>query len=188
MKSFAGFALAAILAPAVLFAQHQTFVVNPDSSQVKMTLKTTHEIVNGVFHVQSGTVEFDRDTPKMSGSIIVAAGSGKTGNDSRDKRMNKEILKVEQYATVSFEPKTYAGAISPSGDSNIQVTGIFTLLGTPHEITVPMQVHLDDTGATAKAYFVVPYISWGVKNPSFLIWKADNDVAIDINLAGTISK
>ena len=187
MKSFALFALAVVLTPAA-FAQHQTFVVKPDASEVKMTLKTTHEIVNGAFHVQSGSVEFDQSNPKMSGSITVAAGSGKTGNDTRDKKMNKDILKVEQYATISFEPKTYAGTIAPSGDSTLQVTGIFTLLGTPHEITVPMQVHLDGAGATAKAHFVVPYVQWGVKNPSFLIWKADNDVAIDLNLVGTISK
>jgi YceI-like domain len=187
MKSFAVLALAVILAPATL-ARHQTFDVNPDVSEVKMTLKTTHELVNGTFHVQSGSIEFDRSTPKMSGSVVVLAGSGKTGNDSRDKKMNKEILKVEQHATVSFEPKSYAGAIAPSGDSTIQVNGIFTLLGTSHEITVPMLVHLDGTSATAKTHFVVPYVQWGLKNPSFLIWKADNDVAIDLYLTGRLSK
>lgn len=187
MRSFGVLALAAVLAPAA-FAQHQTFVVNPDASEVKITLKTTHELVNGTFHVQSGSIEFDRSTTQMSGSVVVLAGSGKTGNDSRDKKMNKDILKVEQYATVSFEPKTHTGAIAPSGDSTIKVTGTFTLLGTPHEITVPILVHLDGTSATAKAHFVVPYIQWGLKNPSFLIWKADNDVAIDLNLVGTISK
>jgi polyisoprenoid-binding protein YceI len=187
MKSFAVFALAAALAPAAI-AQHQTFVVNPDVSEVKITLKTTHELVDGTFHVQSGSVEFDRSTPKMAGSVVVLAGSGKTGNDSRDKKMNKDILKVEQYATVSFEPKTYTGTIALSGDSNIQVTGIFTLLGTPHQITVPILVHLEGTTATATAHFVVPYIQWGLKNPSFLIWKADDDVAIDLSLAGRLSK
>jgi polyisoprenoid-binding protein YceI len=187
MKSFAAFALAVIFAPAAL-AQDQTFVVDPDASEVKMTLKTTHELVNGTFHVQSGSIEFDRSTPKMSGSVVVLAGSGKTGNDSRDKKMKKDILEIEQHATVSFEPNTYTGAIAPSGDSTIQVTGIFTLLGTPHATTVPMLIHLDGTSTTAKAHFVVPYVQWGLKNPSFMFWKADNDVAIDLNLVGTISK
>ena len=27
-----------------------------------MTLKTTHELVNGTFHVQSGSIEFDRSS------------------------------------------------------------------------------------------------------------------------------
>jgi polyisoprenoid-binding protein YceI len=187
MKPFAVLALAVILASPAL-AQHQTFVINPDASEVKMTLKTTHELVHGTFHLQSGSIEFDRSNPKMSGSVVVLAGSGKTGNGSRDKKMNNDILEVEQHSTVSFEPKSYAGAIAPSGDSTIQVTGIFTLLGAPHEITIPIVVHLEGTTAAAKAHFVVPYIQWGLKDPSFLFWKADKDVAIDLNLVGSISK
>ena len=187
MKSYAALALAVFLSPPA-FGQHQIFVVNPDASEVKITLKTTHELVNGTFHIQSGSVAFDRSTPKMSGSVVVLAGSGKTGNGSRDKKMYKEILRVEQYATVSFEPKSYAGVIAPSGDSTIQVTGLFTLLGTPHDLTIPVLVHLDSTTATAKAHFSVPYIQWGLKDPSFLFWKADKDVAIDLFLAGRLSE
>jgi hypothetical protein len=186
MKSLAAFALTCLLGPTAL-AQHHTFVVNPDGSEIKTTLSTTHEVVVGTFHVQSGSIGFDRNNSKMSGSVVVLAGSGKTGNDSRDKKMYRDVLQIEQHATISFEPKTYAGAIDSSGDSNLQVTGNFILLGTPHEITVPMVVHLDGTNATAKAHFVVPYVQWGLKNPSFLIWKADDNVAIDLNLAGTIS-
>jgi polyisoprenoid-binding protein YceI len=187
MKSFAVLAFTLILAPAAL-AQHQTFAVNPEASEIKMTLKTTHEVVNGTFQVQSGSIEFDRSNAKMSGSVAILAGSGKTGNDSRDKKMDKDILKVDQYATISFEPKTYTGTIPPSGDSTIQVSGVFTLLGNPHDLTIPMQIHMDGSKATARAQFVVPYVQWGLKNPSFMFWKAENDVAIDLNLVGTISK
>jgi polyisoprenoid-binding protein YceI len=101
--------------------------------------------------------------------------------------MNKDILKVDQFATVFFTPKTYTGTIAASGDSTIQVSGVFTLLGTPHDLTIPMQIHIEGSKATARAQFVVPYVQWGLKNPSFLIWKAENDVAIDLNLVGQIS-
>jgi polyisoprenoid-binding protein YceI len=186
MKSFATLALAVMLAPATL-AQQRTFAVDPNASEVKMKLNTTHEVVNGTFHVQSGLIDFDRTASRISGTVIVAAGSGKTGNDSRDKKMNKDILKVDQFTTVSFVPKTYTGTIAASGDSTIQVSGVFSLLGIPHELTVPMQIHIDDVKATAKARFVVPYVQWGLKNPSFLIWKAENDVSIDLTLIGRIS-
>jgi hypothetical protein len=186
MKSLAVVALALIFAPAAL-AQHQTFAVNPDASEVKMKLNTTHEVVDGTFHIQSGSINFDRTASHISGIVIVAAASGKTGNDSRDKKMNKDILKVEQFATVSFAPKAYNGTIAASGDSTIQVSGMFTLLGTAHDMTIPMQIHIDGSKATAKAHFVVPYVQWGLKNPSFLVWKADNDVAIDLNLVGQVS-
>jgi polyisoprenoid-binding protein YceI len=187
MKTCFSISLALLLAPSVL-AQHQTFAINPDASQVKMTLNTTHEVVNGTFHVQSGLIEFDRSTPKMAGSVVVLAGSGNTGNGSRDKKMNKDILLVDKYRTVSFEPKSYTGDLKSTGDSTLQVTGIFTLLGTPHELTIPMVVHLDGANALTKAHFIVPYVTWGLKNPSFLIWKAENDIAIDLFLVGTLSK
>jgi hypothetical protein len=186
MKSFAVVGLALIFAPTAL-AQHQTFTVNPDASDIKMKLNTTHEVVNGTFHVQSGSINFDRTASHISGIVTVAAGSGKTGNDSRDKKMNKDILKVDQFATVSFAPKTYTGTIAASGDSTIQVSGVFTLLGTDHDLTIPMQIHIDGSKATAEGRFVVPYVRWGLKNPSFLIWKAENDVAIDLTLVGNIA-
>ena len=186
MKSFAVLAFAVMLAPAAL-AQHQSFAVNPEASEVKMKLNTTHEVVNGTFHMQSGSINFDRTASLISGIIIVAAGSGKTGNDSRDKKMNKDILKVDQFATVSFAPKAYSGTIAASGDSTIQVSGVFTLLGKPHDLTIPMQIHIDGSKAIVKAQFVVPYVQWSLKNPSFLIWKADNDVAIGLSLVGNIA-
>jgi len=49
-------------------------------------------------------------------------------------------------------------------------------------------VHIEGTAATAKAHFVMPYVQWGVKNPSFLIWKAEDNVAVDLFLNGRLSK
>ena len=180
----AAFVLLAV--PSVL-AQRQMFTIDPNASDVKMTLKTTHEIVNGTFHVDSGSIGYDRKSSSIFGTVVIAAGSGKTGNDSRDKKMNKDILKVQQYSNVIFNPKSYTGTIAPSGDSTIQVAGVITLLGTPHGVTVLMHVHIDGAGCTAKTHFMIPYVQWGLKNPSFLIWKADNDVAIDLDLVGRLS-
>ncbi|SNS81838.1 Polyisoprenoid-binding protein YceI [Granulicella rosea] len=185
MNPYAALILALLSSPAAL-AQHETFVVRPDASEVRIRLNTTHEVVNGTFHVQSGSIDFDSAASRISGLVTVAAGSGKTGNESRDKKMKKDILKVEQFAAVSFAPKAYAGRIAVSGDSTIQVTGVFTLLGTPHDLTIPMQIHIDGSKATAKGQFVVPYVQWGLKNPSFLIWKAENDVGVELNLVGDI--
>ena len=66
------FALPLLFAPGA-FAQHQTFTVNPDASPVAFTLGGTGHYVHGTFHVQSGSVEFDRSAQKISGSVIVVA-------------------------------------------------------------------------------------------------------------------
>jgi polyisoprenoid-binding protein YceI len=180
------FSLPLLIASAA-FAQHQTFTVTPDSSQVAFALGGNGHHVNGTFHVQSGTVDFDPGAKKISGSVVVAAGSGNSGEPSRDKKMNSEVLDVAHYSEVTFAPTSYQGTIAASGDSTIQLTGTFTLLGTPHDLTVPMQIHIDGRNLTAKTHFTVPYVQWGLKDPSVFILKVAKEVDIDLTLAGNVT-
>jgi flavin-dependent dehydrogenase len=112
--------------------------------------------------------------------------SGIAGPDAPCRVRRRWLEQRTRARCITVLPKSMARRDARNGKSTIQVTGIFTLLGTPHEITVPMQVHLEEGNAAAKAHFVVPYVDWGLKNPSFMIWKAENDVAIDLNLVGTL--
>jgi polyisoprenoid-binding protein YceI len=179
-------ALSLALAP-FAFAQHQTFTVNPDASKVAFSLGGNTHHVDGTFHVQSGSIDFDRSAQTISGSVVVAAGSGNSGDQGRDKKMNSDVLDVSHYADVSFVPKSYQGTIAPTGDSTIQVTGVFTLHGTPHDLTVPMQIHIDGTSLTAKTHFAVPYVQWGLKDPSIFVLKVAKEVGIDLALAGSLN-
>ena len=169
------------------FAQHQTLTLNPDASSVKFLLASNHDPTNGTFHVSKGTVDFDRSSPKMSGLIVVDASSGNTSNSSRDKKMTAQVLEAAKFAEVTFAPQTYEGTLAPTGDSTLQVTGVFTLHGTPHNITVPMQIHIDGATCTAKTHFTVPYVDWGLKDPSIFILKVAKQVDIDLSLAGSLS-
>lgn len=168
-------------------AQQQTFTADPASSTVAFALTGTGHEVHGSFHVQSGTIQFDRSAPKISGSIVVSAASGESGDKGRDKKMHSDVLDVERFADVTFTPQSYQGTIAPSGDSTIQVTGVFTLHGTPHDLTVPMQIHIDGSNLTATGKFVIPYVKWGLKDPSVFILKVAKDVQIDLSLKGTLA-
>lgn len=179
-------ALALATAPLAL-AQHQTFTVNPDSSKVAFSLGGNTHHVDGTFHVQSGAINFDRGAQTISGSVVVAAGSGNSGDQGRDKKMNSDVLDVTHFAEVSFAPKSFQGTVKASGDSTIQVTGVFTLHGTPHDLTVPMQIHIDGSALTAKTNFQVPYVQWGLKDPSIFILKVAKVVDIDLSLSGSLS-
>jgi polyisoprenoid-binding protein YceI len=189
MKTVAKFLILALplALAAAAFAQHQTFAVNPDASKVVFLLGGNTHHVDGTFHVQSGSIDFDRGAQTISGSVIVAAGSGNSGDAGRDKKMNSDVLDVAHFAEVSFVPKSYKGTVAASGDSTIQVTGVFTLHGTPHDLTVPMQIHIEGTALTAKTQFTVPYVQWGLKDPSILILKVAKVVDIDLMLAGNLS-
>lgn len=188
MKDFFRYAVVAVslLFATSAFAQHQTFTADPNASQVAWALGGSGHHVNGTFHVQSGTIDFDTTAHSISGSIVVAAGSGNSGEPSRDKKMNSEVLDVTHYSEITFVPQKYDGSIAPTGDSTIQVSGTFTLHGTPHDLSVPMQIHVDGNALTAKTHFVVPYVKWGLKDPSVLILKVAKDVDIDLVLVGKL--
>jgi len=174
-------------AASVCIAQQQTFTADPASSSIGFALTGTGHEVHGTFHIQSGTIQFDRSAPKMSGSIVVSAASGESGDKGRDKKMHSDVLEVEHFADVTFAPQSYQGSIAPSGDSTIQVAGVFTLHGSPHDLTVPMQIHIDGSSLSATGKFIVPYVKWGLKDPSMFILKVAKEAQIDLNLKGTIT-
>jgi polyisoprenoid-binding protein YceI len=179
-------ALLPLLCTPFALAQHQAFNINPDASTVAFTLGG-HDTTNGTFRISKGIVNFDPTSPNLSGLVDVSAASGTSGNASRDKKMLNEVLQASQFSDVTFVPQTYTGALATAGDSTLQVTGIFTLHGTPHTITVPMQLHIDGAKCTAKAHFVVPYVQWGLKDPSIFILKVAKEVAVNLTLVGFLA-
>jgi hypothetical protein len=50
-----------------------------------------------------------------------------------------------------------------------------------------MQIHIEGTSLTAKTHFTVPYVKWGLKDPSIFILKVAKEVDIDLTLAGSVS-
>jgi polyisoprenoid-binding protein YceI len=162
------------------------FLLDPTQSAVHFALTGSHDVA-GTFHITSGDIAFDRSSGKMSGAVVVSAASGDSGNDSRDKKMKKDQLKISDYPNVTFAPSAFTGELAESGTSQIQVKGTFTLLGQPHEITVPMTVEISGNHCAATGSFDIPYVQWGVKDPSIFMLKVGKDVKIDLHLSGQIN-
>ena len=176
-------------APAILHAQDKTqnqLSLDPARSEVHFTLSDTLHTVKGTFRLQQGDITFDPATGTATGSILVDALSGKTGNSVRDHRMEKDELKAPEFKTVAFAPTRFTGTFNPTGDSTLQVHGLFTLLGTPHEIDVPMQVQVGGDQIHAVGSFVVPYVQWGLKDPSTFMIHVEKEVHVDLDLTGTL--
>ena len=68
----------------------------------------------------------------------------------------------------------------------MQVHGMFTLHGSEHELAVPVQASLSGNHWTGSAKFSIPFIEWGLKNPSTWLLKVDHVVNIDLELKGTM--
>src|SRR5882757_8383969 len=74
--------------------------IDPSQSKVHWTLGTTLHTVHGTFAFKSGAVHFDPGTGKATGEISVYATSGESGNDSRDKKMHKDVLESSRYPDI----------------------------------------------------------------------------------------
>jgi polyisoprenoid-binding protein YceI len=167
-------------------ANEVVLTVDPAQGKVHWTLGTTLHTVHGTFAFKNGTIQFDPASGKASGEIVVYATSGDSGNDSRDKKMHKDVLESAQYQDVIFRPDRVEGKTAPQGTFTVQVHGMFVLHGSEHELTVPVQAEFAGDHWTANAKFAVPFIDWGLKNPSSFLLKVNHAVEIELELKGRL--
>jgi polyisoprenoid-binding protein YceI len=162
--------------------------VDAAKSTVHWTVESSLHTVHGTFRVKSGTLSIDPATGKASGEIVVDATSGESGNDGRDRRMHKEILESSRYSEVVFRPDRAEGIVSSHRDSSVKLHGIFSLHGIDHELSVPAQATLSADHWKGTAAFEVPYIQWGLKNPSNFLLKVKPIVNVELDLAGSVNR
>ena len=51
-------------------------------------------------------------------------------------------------------------------------------------MTIPVNVTMQDHLITATAKFVIPYVAWGLKDPSNLILRIDQTVKVEVAITG----
>ncbi|HLH08442.1 MAG TPA: YceI family protein [Terriglobales bacterium] len=171
---------------ASLTAQQRTLELDPAKTQIQWTLGDVLHTVHGVFRMKSGVIQFDPTTGDASGAIVVDADSGDSGTKARDKKMDKDVLQTSQYPEIAFYPKKVIGNVPVQGGSRIQVQGIFRLHGQDHNLTMVIPLTVSGDQVRADTQFVVPYVAWGLKDPSTLFLRVAKDVQISINTAGNL--
>jgi polyisoprenoid-binding protein YceI len=183
--------LATWLSPAfvlpALRAEELAVDLDPAKTKVAFVLSDVLHTVRGTFHMKDGHVAFDPSGRAITGDVIVDATSGNSGSGTRDKRMTRDILETGQYPEIRFQPHKIGGTVSPSSPSNIEVTGSFLIHGQAHEITIPMQIQTSQAEITATGKFIVPYVLWGMKNPSNFLVKVSDKVEIDFVAVGYVN-
>jgi polyisoprenoid-binding protein YceI len=161
--------------------QGQEIALNPDPAHttVQFKLSATLHTVHGSFKLKGGAIRFNPATGKITGEVAVDATSGESGDDSRDRRMHKDILESAKYAEIVFTPDRVDGTVAPQGVSQIQVHGMFRIHGAEHEITLPVEVRMINGQLSAKTNFTIPYVKWGIKNPSTVFLHVGDRVEIE---------
>jgi polyisoprenoid-binding protein YceI len=161
-------------------ATNVSLELDPAKTQVQFTLHDVLHTVHGTFQLKKGVIAFDPDSGKASGEIVVDVTSGASGSNARDHRMHKEILQSQRYPEAVFTPDHVTGSLPAQGQSQMDVHGVFKLHGAEHELTMHFQVERTGDHYGASTHFQIPYVEWGMKNPSNFLLKVEKTVDIDI--------
>jgi polyisoprenoid-binding protein YceI len=162
--------------------------VDPAQSKVHYAVDSTLHRVEGTFALKKGsTLIFDPGSGKASGEVIVLATSGDSGNSSRDERMHKEILETTKYPDAIFRPTQIEGQVNRSGSSDVKVHGVLAVHGAEHEIVAQVHAELSGDHWKGTAKFDIPYVQWGIKDPSNWLLKVKPVVNIEIDMSGSAS-
>jgi len=169
-----------------LLAQDMAVELDPASTRIEFTVTATLHTVHGTFGLKSGTVHFNSSTGSASGLVIVDATSGDSGNKGRDHKMHQEVLESQRYPEITFTPTRMSGRVDPQGASRVQIDGILKLHGTDHPITLTLPVQAQGQNLSVQTHIIVPYVAWGLKDPSTFILHVGEKVDIDINAVGRV--
>jgi polyisoprenoid-binding protein YceI len=184
LAAFAGLATL-ILAPASR-AQGSIVQLDPAQAKIEFSLSGNFHTVHGKFALKSSTIQFDPSNGKISGAIIVDATSGDSGNNARDKKMHREILESGKFPEIIFMPGQISGTVAAGGASKVEVAGQFRLHGQDHDVTLPVDVTIDGRNLQIATHLEIPYVQWGLKNPSNFLLRVSDTVTIDIQATGRV--
>jgi polyisoprenoid-binding protein YceI len=182
MRLFVPLCVSAVLLAAgeTIPTQPKSLIINPAQAKVDFTLGSLLHTVHGTFQLKRGTLSFDPQSGKASGELVVDATSGESGSPARDKRMHASILESARYPEIVFRPDRVDGKVAAEGKSQVQLHGIFAIHGTEHEIILPATVEAVAGQYNVNTTFEVPYVKWGMKNPSTLMLRVSDKVEITI--------
>lgn len=172
--------LCGALSAHLIAANVRIFDLDPSKTEIHYTLHDPLHTVHGTFKLKTGALHLDPDTGQASGAMVIDMASGESGSGARDHRMHKEILESQRYPEAVFTPDHVDGRIAPQGESQIDVHGVFRIHGADHELNLHFQIDGNGGHYSASTHFVIPYVNWGLKNPSNFFLRVDDKVEIDV--------
>jgi polyisoprenoid-binding protein YceI len=179
----------ALLAALVAIPAHaatQVLVLDPAASRVAFTLPATGHTVEGSFALKSGRITFDSASGDASGEIVLDLTGAQTGNKSRDKTMHEDVLETGKYPHAVFKAEKVRGTVAPSGPSQVTLDGTLSFHGADHKMSLPAKVNVQDGHLKAQTQLSIPYVEWGLKNPSVMFLRVDKVVTVNVNAEGRL--
>jgi polyisoprenoid-binding protein YceI len=164
-----------------------TLHLDPAGSSASFTLDATLHTVHGELGPASGDVAFDPETAEASGEVVIDLTGADTGNGRRDTKMHEKILETDRFpsSTLRVQRINLPRPIH-QGRNELQLLGELSLHGATHQVSLPAVAELDGDRVTATAWIDVPFVDWGLDDPSFFVLRVGKSVRVEIRAAGRL--
>ena len=177
----------AILSALPASAGEETLVLDPARSSLAFVLGGTAHDVEGTLALEAGTITFDRATGAAGGEITIDAAKTATGSEGRDEKMHAEVLLSAKFPRIVFRPQKLEGQLAPSGKSRIGLRGKVGLVGVEHELLLPAEVEIAGDEVVATSTFKIPFVAWGLHDPSVFVLRVDKEVVVTLRIEGKLA-
>jgi polyisoprenoid-binding protein YceI len=179
-------ALCLSLSPLPLAAEPLTFELDPAASRAELSFNATLHTVDGTLRTKSGQVRLDTETGTAQGRLVLDATSADTGNSRRDGKMHEKILESGRFPEIVFEVDRISGALNRAGRSDILLHGMLEMHGVRKPAVLPATVLIEGDRVDATARLTVPYMEWGLADPSFFVLRVAKEVRVVIHAIGRL--
>jgi polyisoprenoid-binding protein YceI len=161
-------------------------VLDPTATEIGFTLGARLHTVRGRFALASGEVRFDPETGAASGEIRVDAKSGDTGVAQRDRVMHEEVLDSAAHPLLVLRPERLEVTKREADAVAGRLFGSFEVRGARHPITLDLGATRSGERARVTVRFDVPWVAWGLPDPSNFVLRVEKTLAVEVSAGGTL--
>jgi polyisoprenoid-binding protein YceI len=169
-------------------AQVRTLTLDPQATEIRFTLDATLHTVRGTARLVRGTVRFQALPGPARGEVVIDARSAETGNAARDAKMHEDVLRSQEHPLMVLTPERLEGQLRGEGPSALTLHGTLRLAGQDHRIELPVEVEFDGERARARTRFAIPYVAWGLKDPSGFFLRVGKEVTVSVETSGKLTE
>lgn len=171
-----------------LRAEKLTLTVDPTASEVNFFLGSTLHDVHGTLGLTEGRLHFDTEGGEAAGLLIIDLIGAKTGNAKRDRKMHQEVLESKLFPKVEFTPRMTEGVLPLQGFGDLQLEGEVALHGSRHPATLQVRAKRVDQRVEATFTLEIPFVKWGLKDPSVFVLRTDKVVQVEGSIEGNLNR
>ncbi|MFQ5670630.1 MAG: YceI family protein [Acidobacteriota bacterium] len=163
-----------------------TLRIDGEHSSVVFQLGATFHTVHGTVTVTGGEIHFNPEGGQATGRVVADATSTTTHNAKRDRAMHKKVLESGTYPDFVFTPTRILGRLPEAGENDLEVEGRMAIHGGQHPMKVTVHVRREGLHLHGTASLTIPYVAWGMKNPSAAFLRVHKEVEVSIEMEGTV--